>query len=90
MATSTRRPPTRPAAPPSRWRVWALASRPATLPAAAAPVLVGGAAGARDADFRPAVFVVTLVAALLIQIGTNLANDVADYERGADSALRLG
>lgn len=67
-----------------------VASRPATLPAAAAPVLVGGAAGARDADFRPVVFAVTLVAALLIQIGTNLANDVADYERGADSALRLG
>jgi 1,4-dihydroxy-2-naphthoate octaprenyltransferase len=70
--------------------VWLLASRPATLPAAAAPVLVGGAAGARDADFRPGVFIATLAAALLIQIGTNLANDVSDYERGADSALRLG
>lgn len=88
--TSTRRdfgPP--PAATP-RWRVWLLASRPATLPAAAAPVLVGGAAGARDGDFRAGVFVATLAAALLIQVGTNLANDVADYERGADSAQRLG
>ncbi len=85
--------PTSPApagAPLSRWRVWLLASRPATLPAAAAPVLVGGAAGARDGDVRPGVFAATMVAALLIQIGTNLANDVADYERGADSALRTG
>lgn len=53
-------------------------------------MLVGAAAGARDADFRPAVFAATMAAALLIQIGTNLANDVADYERGADSALRTG
>ncbi len=89
-ATSTRRAPAPSGAPTPRWRVWLLAARPATLPAAAAPVLVGGAAGARDADFRPGVFAATLVAALLIQIGTNLANDVADYERGADGASRLG
>ncbi|MBI4570988.1 MAG: 1,4-dihydroxy-2-naphthoate polyprenyltransferase [Chloroflexi bacterium] len=72
------------------WSVWLLAARPATLTAAVAPVLVGGAAGIHDGQFRPMPFVAALGAALLIQIGTNLANDVFDFERGADTADRLG
>jgi 1,4-dihydroxy-2-naphthoate octaprenyltransferase len=72
-------------------RAWMLASRPATLPAAAVPVLVGGAAAVHEgAAFRPLVFVATLVSALLIQIGTNFANDYSDFHRGADHAGRLG
>jgi 1,4-dihydroxy-2-naphthoate octaprenyltransferase len=68
-----------------------LASRPATLPAAAVPVIVGAAAAlAEGASFRPLVFVVTVVAALLIQIGTNFANDYSDFQRGADHEGRLG
>jgi 1,4-dihydroxy-2-naphthoate octaprenyltransferase len=75
----------------SRARVWLLASRPATLPAAAVPVLVGAAAAASDgADFKLLVFAVTLLAALLIQIGTNFANDYSDFHRGADHDGRLG
>jgi 1,4-dihydroxy-2-naphthoate octaprenyltransferase len=71
-------------------RVWLLAARPATLTAAVAPVLVGTAAAARDHDFRPLAFAAALAAAVLIQVGTNLANDVADFERGADAGGRLG
>jgi 1,4-dihydroxy-2-naphthoate octaprenyltransferase len=72
-------------------RAWLLASRPATLPAAAVPVLVGAAAAlAEGAAFRPLVFVATLLAALLIQVGTNFANDYSDFHRGADHAGRLG
>lgn len=72
-------------------RAWFLASRPATLPAAAVPVLVGvGAALAEGATFRPAVFSITLICALFIQIGTNFANDYSDYHRGADHEGRLG
>ncbi len=72
-------------------RAWLLASRPATLPAAAVPVLIGGAAAVSDgAILRPLVFVVTLLAALLIQIGTNFANDYSDFHRGADHEGRLG
>jgi len=71
--------------------VWVAAIRPATLPAAVAPVLVGGAAAASaDEGFRPGVFIATLAAALLLQIGANFANDVFDFERGADTDNRLG
>lgn len=72
-------------------RAWLLASRPATLPAAAVPVLVGvGAALAEGATLKPLVFAVTLVCALFIQIGTNFANDYSDFHRGADHEGRLG
>jgi 1,4-dihydroxy-2-naphthoate octaprenyltransferase len=75
---------------PSRWRVWFLASRPPTLPAAVVPVLVGTAVGVSQSSFRPVVFVAALIAALLIQIGTNFANDLSDFHKGADTADRLG
>ncbi len=71
-------------------QVWLMAARPATLPAAVAPVLVGLGAALHQRDFRPLAFVATLVAALLLQVGTNLANDVSDFERGADARGRLG
>ena len=70
---------------------WFLATRPATLPAAAVPVVVGAAAALSEgAAFRPLVFAVTLIAALLIQVGTNFANDYSDFRRGADHEGRLG
>ena len=72
-------------------RPWLLASRPHTLPAAAVPVVVGAtAAVAEGAAFDGLVFAVTLAAALLIQVGTNFANDYSDFHRGADHAGRLG
>jgi 1,4-dihydroxy-2-naphthoate octaprenyltransferase len=64
---------------------WLVAARPATLPAAAMPVIVGAAAALGEgASFRPAVFAATIACALLIQIGTNFANDYSDFHRGAD------
>jgi 1,4-dihydroxy-2-naphthoate octaprenyltransferase len=74
----------------SSWSHWLTAARPATLSAAVAPVLVGTALAAGEGELRPLVFAATMAAALLIQIGTNLANDLFDYERGADNAGRLG
>jgi len=71
-------------------RTWILAARPPTLTAAAVPVLVGTAAAIHAGDFRLGVFVAALVAALLIQVGTNFANDVFDFERGTDTDERLG
>jgi 1,4-dihydroxy-2-naphthoate octaprenyltransferase len=73
-------------------RVWLLAARPATLPAAVVPVLVGTAAAIHEPPhaFSWTTFLATLVTALLIQIGTNFANDVFDFRKGADTAERLG
>jgi len=74
---------------PRGWRAWLLAARPATLTASVTPVLVGTGAAWQE-GLHPGIFLATLAAALLVQVGTNLANDVADYERGADAADRLG
>lgn len=71
-------------------RSWLLAARPATLWAAVAPVLVGSALAARDDVFDWGIFAVVLFAALAIQVGVNFANDLADAERGADGAERIG
>jgi 1,4-dihydroxy-2-naphthoate octaprenyltransferase len=69
---------------------WVVAARPYTLPAAVAPVLVGTAVAVRDGVFRWDVLVVTLLAALAIQVGVNFANDVADATKGADTEARIG
>jgi 1,4-dihydroxy-2-naphthoate polyprenyltransferase len=72
-------------------RIWLMAARPRTLPAAIAPVLVGSAAAWWEAnDFRWGAFVAALIGSIFIQIGTNLANDYSDAKRGADTADRLG
>lgn len=72
-------------------RAWLLASRPATLPAAAVPVMIGASAALFEgATFRPLIFAITLASALLIQVGTNFANDYSDFHRGADHEGRLG
>lgn len=75
---------------PSNWNTWLMAIRPRTLPAAAAGVIMGTALAWRDGYFRWDVFIVCLLVALLLQIGSNLANDVFDFERGTDTAERMG
>jgi 1,4-dihydroxy-2-naphthoate polyprenyltransferase len=73
-------------------RIWVMAARPRTLPAAIAPVLVGTAAAVQWAGHLPrwGAFAAALLGSVFIQIGTNLANDYSDAKRGADSADRLG
>ena len=70
---------------------WIAASRPRTLPLAVAPVLVGIALAAFETGgLAPATALATLLAAVAIQIGTNLHNDASDFERGTDTEDRLG
>jgi len=71
-------------------RIWLMAARPRTLPAAIAPVLVGTALGMTVADLRVGGFVAALLGAIFIQVGTNLSNDYSDARRGADTEDRLG
>jgi 1,4-dihydroxy-2-naphthoate octaprenyltransferase len=76
---------------PGLLKAWWIAARPPTLTVAITPVLVGTAfAWHEGAHIDWLVAAVALCAAVLIQIGTNLFNDVGDYERGADRADRLG
>jgi 1,4-dihydroxy-2-naphthoate polyprenyltransferase len=69
---------------------WVLAARPKTLSAASVPVLVGSACAFALGGFRFGPALAALLGALLLQVGANFANDVYDYEKGADTAERLG
>ena len=71
-------------------RTWIMASRPRTLTAAIVPVVVGTAVAVRDGVFNPWVALAALFSAVMIQIGTNLANDLFDFKKGADTHTRLG
>jgi len=69
---------------------WILAARPKTLTAAVAPVLLGTALASRYAALEPGPAVAVLLGALLLQIASNFANDVFDFEKGADTEERVG
>ncbi|MDA8236557.1 MAG: 1,4-dihydroxy-2-naphthoate polyprenyltransferase [Chloroflexi bacterium] len=76
---------------PSALRTWLLAIRPNTLPAATSGVVVGlGAALGAGTRFRADTAVGALVVALLLQVLANLANDLSDHRRGADTPDRAG
>ncbi len=75
----------------NRAAAWLSAIRPKTLSMAVIPVVVATALAWRQhAVIDWLVFAMTLLAAVMIQIGTNLHNDASDFERGADTQQRLG
>jgi 1,4-dihydroxy-2-naphthoate polyprenyltransferase len=74
----------------NRARAWLLAARPKTLSAAAAPVFVGAGLAASQGVFARGPATAALVGALLIQVGTNFANDYYDFIRGGDTKERVG
>ena len=69
---------------------WLIAIRIKTLPAAISPVILGTALAFHDGNSNSFILFMTLLAAVLIQIGANFANDVYDFEKGSDRADRLG
>ncbi len=77
-------------APSGAVRIWIMAARLRTLPAAIAPVLVGTSLALGDGRFAPLAFIAALLGAIFIQVGTNLSNDYSDARRGADTEDRLG
>ena len=74
----------------SRRKAWVMAARPQTLPAGASPVVIGVGLAVADGVFAPLPAAAALVGALLIQIGTNFANDYYDALKGADDHDREG
>ncbi|MFU8869056.1 1,4-dihydroxy-2-naphthoate polyprenyltransferase [Natronococcus sp.] len=74
----------------SRTKAWVMAARPQTLPAAAAPVIVGVGVAIHEGVFAPLPALMAFVGAALIQIGTNFANDYYDAIKGADTEDREG
>jgi len=76
--------------PDSRIKIWVLAARPKTLWAAAAPVIIGTAMAFDSGGLHPLAAIAALFAAIMIQIGTNYANDYFDFKKGADQSDRLG
>lgn len=77
-------------APPNRIRVWLAAARPKTLSAAGAPIVIAAAMAAEAGALHWPSVLAALIGALLIQIGTNFANDYFDFVKGADTADRIG
>ncbi|MCP4445924.1 MAG: 1,4-dihydroxy-2-naphthoate polyprenyltransferase [Myxococcales bacterium] len=75
---------------PGSARAWLLASRPATLSAAVVPVSIGSAVAHALHGFALWPALAALFGAIWIQIGTNFANDVYDYKKGADTGERVG
>ena len=75
---------------PGFWQSWMLATRPKTLPASIASVIVGVAAAYADGVFRFGPALAALICAMLLQIGANVSNDYFDFKKGADTAARVG
>ncbi|MFB6233008.1 MAG: 1,4-dihydroxy-2-naphthoate polyprenyltransferase [Haloarculaceae archaeon] len=74
----------------SRAQAWVMAARPQTLPAGVSPVVLGAALAVYGGVFAPLPALAALVGALLIQVGTNFANDYYDAVKGADTDDREG
>lgn len=73
---------------PSGWRAWLAGARPRTLPAAVVPVAVGTACAATEGDITAWRALAAGAVALLLQVGTNFANDYSDGVRGTDAPGR--
>ncbi len=74
----------------TKFEAWIMASRPKTLLAAFVPVIVGSAIAVTEGHFRPLAGIIALFCSILIQIGTNFANDLYDHLAGTDTEQRKG
>jgi len=72
------------------WRAWLLAARPRTLAVSVAPVAVGSAVAVSEGGARAGPALAALAGALLLQVGSNFANDLFDFEKGVDTEARIG
>lgn len=75
---------------PNSPKAWILAARPKTLTGAAVPVMVGCALASMYGCFNATAAVLCFLFAFLMQIDSNLINDLFDYLKGSDREDRLG
>ncbi|MEE3325918.1 MAG: 1,4-dihydroxy-2-naphthoate polyprenyltransferase [Myxococcota bacterium] len=73
-----------------QWQAWLMAIRPRTLPVALAPVVVGTAIAFSAGQARLFPALAAGLGALGLQVASNLANDLFDFESGADGEDRIG
>jgi len=73
-----------------QWQAWLMAIRPRTLPVAVAPVVVGTAVAFSAGQARLFPALAAGLGALGLQVASNLANDLFDFESGADAEDRIG
>ena len=71
-------------------QIWLMAARPKTLPAGLTPVIIGAAMARADSRFHLLSVLAAMVASILIQVGTNFANDYFDFVKGTDTEERVG
>lgn len=69
---------------------WVEATRPRTLPLAAAGSLVAAGIAAAAGQFRPEVFALMFVTSILLQVIANFADDYGDLSHGLDDETRVG
>ena len=86
-----------PSTKPPLWKIWFVAARPHTLPVSVAPNIVAYNAGVAFIDFDALgtnsyfwLIVEWTFFCILMQLGTNLHNDYADFVKGADNEKRVG
>lgn len=71
-------------------KIWTANTRPRTLPVAASSVIIGLALSFHETRIHIPIAVITMITAILIQIGTNFANDYFDFIKGTDTEKRIG
>jgi 1,4-dihydroxy-2-naphthoate octaprenyltransferase len=74
----------------SAFEGWLLVTKPRTLTAAVVPVLLGSSLAYADGSVDWLSTMIALICSLLIQIATNIINDLYDFRKGADNEKRLG
>jgi 1,4-dihydroxy-2-naphthoate octaprenyltransferase len=65
---------------------WEIA-RPFSFTASTVPVAVGGALAAVEGRFDWTLFLVSLIAGVLVHIGTNITNEIYDVRKGVDTIV---
>lgn len=77
-------------ASPNGLKNWILAARPKTLIAGISPVLIGTALASMHQSISFPIALLCLLFSVMVQIGTNWANDYFDFLKGADTIQRKG